>query len=423
MCDTFAVGPSWSGSEFSIFGKNSDREPDEAHLVVSLPRISHENGEHVACTYITIPQVEITYAAVLSKPFWIWGAEMGVNEKGVVIGNEAIFTKYANEKKPGLIGMDLLRLALERADCADGAADVIINLMQSYGQGGACGYRDKRMSYMNSYLIMDRSQVIVLETMGRDYALKSYKEYAAISNAISLSTDWERSSHKPGTDLKSFKDPFMTYFAGGTYRRKHNMDQIKANKGRFDIADAFKMLRSHHADKPLKGFNRDVCMHAADPLIRRSQTTGSLVVALDDTDLFKIFVTGGSVPCLTPFKPLIPAHLPDGIDRGSTRYSEDSLWWIHERFHISALFRYEKIHTQIARKIAQLEQEFCHSMPFYAWDDKDEGLQNLSSAAFEKSRKMEDGYLERFDSIKNEAGIVLRLYWQSLARRNMIPVV
>ncbi len=39
---------------------------------------------------------------------------MGVNEKGMVIGNEALFTKVKQEKAPGLIGMDLLRLALER---------------------------------------------------------------------------------------------------------------------------------------------------------------------------------------------------------------------------------------------------------------------------------------------------------------------
>jgi len=51
---------------------------------------------------------------------------MGVNEYGVAIGSEALFTMVKPEKFPGLIGMDLLRLALERADSAGAAVHVII---------------------------------------------------------------------------------------------------------------------------------------------------------------------------------------------------------------------------------------------------------------------------------------------------------
>ena len=61
-----------------------------------------------------------TNAVLLGKPYWIWGAEMGANAHGVVIGNEAVFTRVPHEKQPGLIGMDLLRLGLERADTAGG---------------------------------------------------------------------------------------------------------------------------------------------------------------------------------------------------------------------------------------------------------------------------------------------------------------
>ncbi|MBN2298296.1 MAG: hypothetical protein JXM72_06855, partial [Deltaproteobacteria bacterium] len=201
MCDTFAIGSACTSGGISIFGKNSDREPDEAQIVVSLPGKDYPQGQTLRCTYIEIPQARITHAVVLSKPFWIWGAEMGVNEKGVVIGNEALFTKVKPEKTPGLIGMDLLRLGLERADTAEGAARIIIELLQRHGQAGPCGYLDKKLQYMNSYIMMDSREIIVLETIGRDYALKHCTDYASITNGITLASVWDESSFARGTDI------------------------------------------------------------------------------------------------------------------------------------------------------------------------------------------------------------------------------
>lgn len=63
------------------------------------------------CTYIEIQQVAHTHAIILSKPAWIWGAEMGSNEHGVCIGNEAVWTKLwsPDDLEERLIGMDYLR--------------------------------------------------------------------------------------------------------------------------------------------------------------------------------------------------------------------------------------------------------------------------------------------------------------------------
>lgn len=64
------------------------------------------------CTYIQITQVEHTHAVVLSKPAWMWGAEMGANDRGVCIGNEAVWTREEVVPGEALLGMDLLRSEL-----------------------------------------------------------------------------------------------------------------------------------------------------------------------------------------------------------------------------------------------------------------------------------------------------------------------
>ncbi len=48
---------------------------------------------------------------LLQKACWTWGAEMAVNDQGVAMGKEAVFTR-AQERAPGLLGMDLGRLDL-----------------------------------------------------------------------------------------------------------------------------------------------------------------------------------------------------------------------------------------------------------------------------------------------------------------------
>src|SRR5580704_10441263 len=129
MCDTLVATPPATAAGGMLFGKNSDRERNEAQVLEMHPRREHGRGARVRLTYVEIDQVARTNACLISRPFWMWGAEMGANEHGVVIGNEAVFTR-APYAKVGLTGMDILRLALERADDAESAVRVMVGLLE-----------------------------------------------------------------------------------------------------------------------------------------------------------------------------------------------------------------------------------------------------------------------------------------------------
>jgi len=152
-----------------LFAKNSDRDANESQFLEWVAAARHDVTSPLKCTWIEISQVELTNAVLLSRPWWMWGAEMGANEHGLVIGNEAVFTT-AGKGDPALLGMDLVRLALERASDIDGAAEVIVNLLERYGQGGPCSHEKPGFTYDNSFLIADRDGAMVLETAGREWA-------------------------------------------------------------------------------------------------------------------------------------------------------------------------------------------------------------------------------------------------------------
>uniref|UniRef100_A0A673MSH6 Secernin-2 n=1 Tax=Sinocyclocheilus rhinocerous TaxID=307959 RepID=A0A673MSH6_9TELE len=186
-CDCFVSLPPGSKEDYVIFGKNSDRPRDEVQELVCYPASSHAPGSTVECTYISIPQAEHTHAVVLSRPAWLWGAEMGANEQGVCIGNEAVWTKEPVDPEEALLGMDLVRLGLERGDSAWAALNVITGLLEQHGQGGACRETAEPFSYHNTFLLVDRQEAWVLETAGKLWAAQKicaeHPELRAVAQA------------------------------------------------------------------------------------------------------------------------------------------------------------------------------------------------------------------------------------------------
>ena len=328
MCDT--LGTILPGK--AIFAKNSDRSPNEAQALVFYPA-AHQDSAELEATYIRIGQVENTFACLLSQPTWIWGAEMGVNEHGVCIGNEAVFTKGAYGKT-GLTGMDLVRLGLERGASAPETRDVIIGLLEQYGQGGNCGY-DHRFFYDNSFLIMDREQVIVLETAGRNWTYKSYDQ-ASLSNRLSIGTEGDAYSGGRVVDFRGkYSDPLFTHFSGSASRWEQTCNAIGTAR---DVGAMFKVLRQHDpktVDPFCQAALGSPCMHAGG--LVGDHTTASMVVQLDRE--IKVWFTGSSTPCISLYKPWkFGTPLVNPI---SNRLGEgcEAYWYQRELFHRTVIGR------------------------------------------------------------------------------------
>ena len=123
----------------------------------------------------------------------MWGAEMGANEHGVVIGNEAVWTVEPDESDPALLGMDLVRLGLERGATARQALDVMTDALHTHGQGGACAQHDPTFCYHNSFLLADASpRAYVLETAGRHWVAECITAGTRnISNHLTIRTAFD----------------------------------------------------------------------------------------------------------------------------------------------------------------------------------------------------------------------------------------
>lgn len=447
MCDTIVALGNATADGTVILAKNSDREPNEAQQIAIIPRAVHEKGATVKCTYIEIPQVRETYGVLLSKPFWIWGCEMGANECGVVIGNEAVFAKIPAGKEPGLIGMDFIRLALERADTARQALQVITELLETYGQSGNCGLL-KTQYYHNSFIIADPTEAWVLETVARFWVAERVRNVRTISNGLTIGNTWDLAS--PGLVeyaikrgwcrsrddfhfARCFSDFLYTRFSDSAARQRRTTELLRARMGSITVQTMMEVLRDHGPRaagnpywRPDGIANLTVCAHASWGPIRFSQTTGSLISHLAP-DLQTHWLTGTSAPCTGIFKPAyFHAGLPNLGPEPSHTYDPSSLWWNHERLHRAVLRDYPTRLSLYRQERDALEAEFlAQAIRMYKRyqdvpsKERAEPLAEFTAECFQRAAEATEEWLERVSAaeIKGRPSWLYRRAWRKFNRQ------
>lgn len=375
MCDTLVATPAATASGAMLFAKNSDRERNEAQRVELSPR-RRRTASTELLTYIEIEPAAETHAALICRPFWMWGAEMGANEHGVVIGNEAMHSVVPAQRKPALTGMDLVRLGLERGATAAEAVSVMTDLLERHGQGGDCGL-SRRFYYHNGFIVADAAEAYVLETVGRWWAAERVTGVRALSNALSIgaadavSADLRAHAERSGwLDAQGrfdfadrLIDPVRDAGTFGRGRCARATSLLAPKTGRLALADLQAVLRDHGAEaegdadwSPRKTDRRSICMHAADGE-RRSQSVGSMASDLTPGAATH-WVTGTSAPCLSLFKPVVLGLPLPQTGQPNDLYDNESLWWRHEGLHRAALADFPAALAMIAGERDSLEGGF-----------------------------------------------------------------
>lgn len=430
MCDTFFSPSPFNKNGHAIFAKNSDREPNEAQQIVRYPRQTRSDKK-IKTTFITVDCPEIAFEVIVSKPFQMWGAEMGINEYSVVIGNEAVFTKIKLSKKnTGLTGMDMLRLALEQAQSASEAVDRILHLLEKYGQDACGGYEDKGMFYHNSFIIADPNEAFILETAGRFWVKKAITQFSAISNMLSIDhgfdaihpeaiefsvkKGWAKSS-ETFSFKHAFSEPVMSFLAKGKHRRLQCVSQgNQESMGSFTVKDAFAILRSHRNDanfEPQKGTMGNICLHATG-LFTPSQTTGSMVVELRKNQAPTIWLTGTAAPCLSFFKPFYfgTETLNEiAFIKPSARF-DTSYWWQWERFHRDCLRQYPSIRVVLKQFQSEFEDKWIVKDQELVEQNKPDALAKFSQIAISESLRIKDSL--ELNGTKQYWGFFYQNYWR-----------
>ncbi|MBT7770423.1 MAG: peptidase U34 [Rhodospirillales bacterium] len=437
MCDTIVALAAATASGNTLFAKNSDRDANEAQIVEVFAGQHHAPGTSVKLTYIEIPQVPHTHNVLLSRPYWMWGAEMGANEHGLAIGNEAIQSCVSPSQEPGLIGMDIVRLALERTSSAAQAVALICELIETYGQSGNCGHpQSAEFYYHNSFLIADRSSAFVLETLGHEWISEKVSGVRSISNTLTIGEEYLKKSvglealaeivgWKQGQQF-NFREIFSPKphnpNASGPQRWRRTSQCLRDYEGRLTPLDMIGILRDRGETalenpdwRPDGDMNGTICAHASfGPARRFGQTVGSQVSLLGASG-DKHFVTATAAPDMGIFKPITlnSDHYPTQLAvNPSGVWDPHSLWWQHEKLHRAVLKDYAARLKSYQLERDQLEEEFVEAASSGSYQD-----------IWNRAGKALADWIDLVESIPpvHPGSSAYQEHWRQLAQRAEFP--
>lgn len=409
-CTTMAAASLCTKDGTVIFGKNSDRPINEAQPLCFFPAADYPQHSEVQCSFIRIPQVPHTYACIGSKPHVFFGFEHGINEHGVMIGNEQVSGREAPERKWGLIGMDILRLALERSSTAKEAVAVIGELLETFGTGGEPGVRIR--PFNSNYVIADAREVYLFESHQRSWVAKKVEDTGYLSNCYSIQEDYTmigsdviREAKEKGwigdeahfNPAKAWTIDDCLFEESEGFVRYARLDKLMKNRPPFTPKMMMNNLRDHYEGEALGQTIFSPAAAKIPCICSHPGGTGGCVTAASSVAVIRrdvpkelVFTYWASMspPCCSIFRPFYNIQwLPEDLQKGHALYDPRSQWWTFIELERYVALNYDRFAPKVKKIFADMEDRFLQEAEHVerSYDGDVQSLKEFSGRAAEES--------------------------------------
>ena len=399
-CVTFVSVGDASLDGSTLLAKN--RDVDEAQWVYRVDRMTHQPGSDVKLQYISIPQVETTYAWNGIKTNTVrWGIGMGINEWGLIIANNDAETREPLSRASGLHDNDICRLVLERCKTAEEGALLVGDLLTEYGH-----------AYIGEiYFIADTSECWIVEGAGRHWAAVRLTDTVDVrANKYEITTEWDLASSDiveyavnmgwcTSADDFNFADCYGLkdwIYDGSIPRHQRALELITPKIGTITKEEMMSFLRDHYEGQD--EFDHEHWNTEYWPICYWMTVSSSVFeLKQDQPPETQVMWFSMSTPCISTFIPVfanatdIPSQYQTGEGRGIDNFNPDSAFWVFRKIRDLVDKDYDVEHPRVRGEFDRLYEEYNdetksvvqQAKTFISNGDKQQARQILNEFTYE----------------------------------------
>jgi secernin len=170
----------------ALFGYNDNGPFGEPFALSRVAGRRTTPGETLSLDRLTLAQPRRLHTTLALRAGAEWGYRCGVNERGVAVGLTSHST-HLRRPAGGLLGPEMVRLALERADSAAQAVEATLDLIRRHGQGAPSpdGGDDATL------LVADPRDAFLIQMCGPYAAVRTIRTATAVTAAGLIRQDWD----------------------------------------------------------------------------------------------------------------------------------------------------------------------------------------------------------------------------------------